>query len=411
MFNRKVLLVVVCSCLIIMINMGMRQGTGLFLQPMSSDLGTGRETFSFAVALQNLISGLPFVAIIADRYGSRRVAIVGALLYAGGLLLISTVASSMGLYLSLGLLVGVALSCTSFVVIVGAVAQIVPVEKQARVFGILTAAGSFGMFVVVPGIQYLLLQFGWRTSAMLLAGFVCLMGLLALVGLPKRDTSSAEARSEAKARDELEGTFAETLLRARKHSGYLLLNAGFFVCGFHVAFIATHLPAFLTDNAVSPAASATALSLIGLFNIFGSSLFGYLGDLYRKKFLLSLLYFSRAIVIGLLLLFPITNTSAIIFGGAIGFLWLATVPLTSGTVAQIFGSRYLSTLYGIVFFCHQMGSFLGVWLGGRVYDSTGSYTPVWIAAIALSLLATLLHLPISDQRVEIRKTKAVPVAN
>lgn len=410
MFNRKVLLVVVCGCLIIMINMGMRQGTGLFLQPMSSDLGTGRETFSFAVALQSLISGLPFVAIIADRYGSRRVAIIGSLLYAGGLLLISTVASSMGLYLSLGLLVGVALSCTSYVVIVGAVAQSIPLEKQARVFGILTAAGSFGMFVVVPGIQYLLLQFGWRTSAMLLAGFVCLIGLLAL-GLPKSDTSSAEARSDAKARDEIEGTFAETLLRARQHSGYLLLNAGFFVCGFHVAFIATHLPAFLSDNAVSPAAIATALSLIGLFNIFGSSLFGYLGDIYRKKFLLSLLYFSRAIVIGLLLLFPITNTSAIIFGGAMGFLWLATVPLTSGTVAQIFGSRYLSTLYGIVFFCHQMGSFLGVWLGGRVYDSTGSYTPVWIAAIALSLLATLLHLPISDQRVEIRKAKPLHAVN
>ena len=201
-----------------------------------------------------------------------------------------------------------------------------------------------------------------------------------------------------------EEPLARVLGRASRHVGYWLLTAGFFVCGFHVSFIATHLPAFLGDFGVAPMAGATALAMIGLANIFGSYIFGYLGDRFRKKFLLSFLYFSRAIVISLFLLLPITNVSAIIFGVVIGFLWLATVPLTSGMVAQIFGSRYLATLYGIVFFSHQLGAFLGVWLGGRLYDTTGSYNIVWMIAIALGVVAALLHLPISDGSVQVQRS-------
>ncbi|HRV94971.1 MAG TPA: MFS transporter, partial [Anaerolineae bacterium] len=226
----------------------------------------------------------------------------------------------------------------------------------------------------------------------IMAAIVSLIAVLAF-GFPNQPADNAQ--------DLLDGfepnSLPQILAKAGHHSGYWLLNAGFFVCGFHVAFIATHLPAFLADQGVSPMAGATALALIGLSNVFGSYFFGWLGDRYRKKTLLATLYFLRAIVITVFLMLPITNRSAIIFGGTIGFLWLATVPLTSGMVAQIFGSRYMTTLYGIVFFWHQVGSFLGVWLGGRVYDTTGSYNSVWIAAIGLGFVAAVIHLPISDQ--------------
>lgn len=391
MFSRKATFILLCSALIVIISMGTRQAFGLFLQPVSEHLGVGREVFSLAMALQNIIFGFPIVGIVADRYGSRWVAVMGALLYATGLLLISNVSSPTGLYLTLGLWMGIGLASISYVVILGAVGQVVPVEKRSTAFGLVTAAGSFGMFSVVPGAQWLLSSFGWQNALMILAGFVSLMALLAL-GFPSKPGgggSRADAGFE-------EHSLPQILLKARDNSSYWLLNAGFFVCGFHVAFIATHLPSFLTDNGVAAFASATALSMIGLFNIFGSSLFGYLGDRYRKKHLLSFLYFARAIVITLFLLIPLTSTSAIIFGCAIGFLWLATVPLTSGMVAQIFGSRYLSSLYGIVFFSHQIGSFLGVWLGGRIYDMSGSYNGIWIAGIVLGVVAAILHLPISE---------------
>jgi predicted MFS family arabinose efflux permease len=305
--------------------------------------------------------------------------------------------SPTGLYINLGVLAGTAIGCTSYVVVLGAAAQAVPPEKRSSTFGIITAAGSFGMFVVVPGVQWLVASAGWQTSFAALAVFVGITAILA-IGFPgKRAVPEGSPSTTA-----MEESQPLTLVlgRARRHSGYLLLTAGFFVCGFHVAFIATHLPAFLVDNSVSKMSGATALAMIGLFNIFGSYLFGYLGDHLRKKYLLSFLYFSRAVVITFFLMLPISNFSAITFGCAIGFLWLATVPLTSGIVAQIFGARYLSTLYGLVFFSHQIGSFLGVWLGGRIYDVAGSYTTVWIMAILLGVLASILHLPISDRAIE-----------
>ncbi len=389
--NRKATIVIFCSALIVFVSMGIRQSFGLFLSPISRDLGIGREVFSLAIAWQNLIFGLPILGIVADRFGPRWVVAGGALLYAVCFFLLSSVSSPPGLYTVLGVLMGIALSSISYVVVLGAVAQVVAPEKRASFFGLITAAGSFGTFAIVPGVQWLLSDLGWQSSFAFIALVAGASAFLA-IGIPQRGREVSPNTVESG-----DGSLLQALLQARGHSGYWLLNAGFFVCGFHVAFIATHLPAFLTDYGLSKMVGATALSLIGLFNIFGSYLSGQLGDRYRKKYLLSLLYLGRGLVISGFLFIPVTNTSALVFGSLIGFLWLATVPLTSGTVAQIFGSRYLSTLYGIVFFSHQIGSFLGVWLAGRVYDATGSYDLIWIAAILLAVTSSLVHLPIADK--------------
>jgi predicted MFS family arabinose efflux permease len=390
--------VIACGAAMVFISMGTRQSFGLFLQPITLDLAVGRETFSLAMAWQNLLFGLPLIGILADRFGPRKIAIGGGLLYALSFLLLSATGSPAGLYLNLGVLAGTAIGCTSYVVVLGAAARAVAPDKRTSMFGIITALGSFGMFAVVPGVQWLIASAGWQTSFGTLAAFVGLTAIFAL-GFPGNNSVSDGNPSQTEAEKTL--PLSLVLSSARRHSGYLLLTAGFFVCGFHVAFIATHLPAFLADNSVSKMAGATALAMIGLFNIFGSYLFGFLGDRLRKKYLLSSIYISRAIVISLFLVLPISNYSAIAFGCAIGFLWLATVPLTSGMVAQIFGIRYLSTLYGMVFFSHQIGSFLGVWLGGRVYDMVNSYDMVWILSILLGVIAAILHLPIVDQPVKI----------
>ncbi len=394
--HRKATLVIFCCALTVFISMGIRQSFGLFLPPISRDLAIGREVFSLAIAWQNLIFGLPVLGIVADHFGPRWVVAGGALLYAICFYLMSFVSTPLGLYTVLGALMGIALSSISYVVILGAVARVVAPEKRASRFGLITAAGSFGTFALVPGVQWLISRGGWQFSFAVLALIAGAMALLS-VGIPHRHRARSGVQLRPNPAES--GSLFQALLQARAHSGYWLLNAGFFVCGFHVAFIATHLPAFLTDHGLSKMAGATALSLIGLFNIFGSYLSGELGDRYRKKYLLSWLYLGRALVISGFLIVPVTNTSALVFGSFIGFLWLATVPLTSGTVAQIFGPRYLSTLYGIVFFSHQVGSFTGVWLAGRMYDATGSYDSIWIAAILLSLTSSLVHLPIADKPV------------
>ncbi|MEZ4614156.1 MAG: MFS transporter [Caldilineaceae bacterium] len=391
MLRFKAVIIIICGALMVLLSMGIRQSFGVFLQPITGDLGIGRESFSLAVAIQNIIFGLPIIGLLADRYGARWVAITSALLYVAGLALLGIVGSPTGLTLTLGVLIGVALSGTTYVVILGAVAQAVPVDKRSLAFGIITAMGSFGMFAMVPVSQQLLTLFGWRGAVTGLAVIVSGIVLLTFA-LPARPRQSA-----GWAADEQEPLF-QVLQKAWRNGSYWLLIAGFFVCGFHVAFIATHLPAYLTDNQVAASASAMALAMIGLGNVVGSFLFGYLGDHYRKKFLLSLIYFGRAVVITLFLVLPISNVTAVAFGAAIGFLWLGTVPLTSGMIGQLFGVRYLATLYGFVFFSHQIGAFLGVWLGGRVYDTTGTYTAVWIAGIALGLFAALVHLPITDKR-------------
>jgi MFS family permease len=390
MKNRLVILAILSAALAVMFSTGIRASFGLFLQPLSGTLGSGREVFSLAIAISNLIYGLPLVGILADRIGSRWVLVAGGLLYMGGLLLMSRITSAAGLNLTLGVMVGLALSATTYVVVLGAVGQLVPPERRSSTFGIITAAGSSGMFVVPPLAQLLLDNYGWQTALVALAGVVSIILLLAF-GLPNKpgghEVGTAVAPPEP---------FLQILKKAGSHTGYLLLVTGFFVCGFHVAFIATHLPAYLSYNGLPSFVGAGALSLIGGFNIVGSFFFGWLGDSYRKKYLLSFIYLGRAIVIGLFLLLPLTQVSALVFAGVMGFLWLATVPLTSGTVAQIFGVRYLSTLYGIVFLSHQVGAFLGVWLGGRIFDATGNYDPIWYAAIALGVVAAIVHTPISD---------------
>lgn len=398
MTDRKPTVVVLCGALMIIMSMGIRQTYGLFLQPISQDLVMGREVFSFAMALLSLISGLPLFGMIADRYGPRLVVQGGAILYATGFLLLSRITNPIGLYLTLGLTLGLALSSVSYVVVLGAVAQAVSPKRRSFAFGIITASGSFGMFALVPSVQWLISAVGWQTTFRILAAFLFAVVFLAF-GFPRHDRVRS-AQSKEDGHETL--SLTQILLKVRAHSGFWLLTSGFFVCGFHVTFIGTHLPAFLADNGISKMVGASTLSLVGLFNIFGSSFFGFLGDRIRKKYLLSFTYFSRACIISLFLLFPLSNISALLFGGFFGFLWLATVPLTSGTVAQIFGSRYLSTLYGIVFFSHQLGSFMGVWLGGRVYDTTGSYSIVWIMAIVLGVMSGIVHLPIKDKPIDLR---------
>ena len=389
----RFLLVLGCSSLMILLSMGMRQGMGLFLEPITSALGVDRETFSLAIAWQNLILALPLFGVLADVMGFRRVALLGGVVYGGGLWLASQSETAWGLYINLGGIVGVGIGLSGMIVVMGAVGQVAPPERRSTAFGIVTVAFSIGMFTMIPLLQFWIEKYGWSGALEVAGGVVLAISLLAL-GLPDK-TSYEKNNSQSKSDPEL--SLGKTLNGARTHSGYLLLNLGFFVCGFHVAFIGTHLPAFLQGEGVSASAASWALAMIGLFNIFGSLVFGRLGDSLSKKSLLSLLYALRTVVISLFLAIPLSDLTAIAFGAAIGFLWLATVPLTSGIVAQVFGTRYLTTLWAIVFFSHQLGAFLGVWLGGRVYDSTGSYTTVWLAAIALGLIAAVVHLPIREQ--------------
>ena len=386
--RRSTVFAIIAAALAVMLSTGIRQSFGLFVIPVSESLGTGRETYSLAIAWNSVIYGLPIVGIIADRIGSRIVLLAGGILYVVGLGLWSIIDSSGGLYLSVSVMIGIALSATSYVVVLGAVAQLVPPETRSRSFGIITAAGSSGMFVVPPLAKLLLDTRDWRFTMIVLAVIASVIILLGLV-LPKKAKMVGDSA-------EVQPSFLKLLNSARKHNGYLLLVAGFFVCGFHVAFVATHLPPYLTDKGFGDI-SAVALSLIGVFNLIGSYLFGWLGDFYRKKYLLSLLYFLRAIVFALFLFIPLTRVSGLVFASAIGFLWLATVPLTSGTVAQIFGSRNLSTMFGIVFFSHQIGAFLGVWLGGLAFDTLGTYDPIWYASIVLGIVAAVIHLPMTDE--------------
>lgn len=373
--------------------MGARQTFGLFLAPIVGDLSVTREAFGLAIAIQNLMWGVaqPFAGAVADKFGAGRVIVVGGLAYVAGLLLATVSTDPAGLYLSLGVLIGLGLSGTTFSVVLGAVGRAVTEEKRSMALGLATAGGSLGMFAFVPAGQAVLSSFGWIPAFATLAATAALMPMLAagLAGRPGRQQAHHPSRTP-------DPSLRAALVQAGKHNGYWLLNAGFLVCGFQLAFIATHLPAFLTDQRISSMTAAFALALIGFFNIVGTYLWGVLGGRYRKKYLLSMLYLARSAVIALFLVLPISNFSVLTFGTAIGLLWLGTVPLTSGLVMQIFGPRYLGTLFGVVFLSHQIGSFLGAWIGGYVYDSTGSYDIVWLAGIALGIAAALLHWPIAD---------------
>ncbi|MCW8333988.1 MFS transporter [Vibrio paucivorans] len=382
---------------ILVICLGIRQSFGIFMMPVSDFFGTGREFFSFAIALQNLLFGVfqPFVGMAADKWGAKRIIILGAVSYALGLYLTSIATEPSMLYLSLGVLVGLGLSATSYVIVLGAVAKVVPAEHAAKAFGLTTAAGSFGMFAMIPGAQTLMTEFGWQGA---LQGFAMLCTLMVAFALFMRTAKSSTTEQSNQA--EQSQTLKQALTEAFSHRGYWLIHIGFFVCGFHVMFIATHLPSYLADKHLPASSAAMALAYVGIFNIFGSYFWGVMGDRFSKRHVMSALYLMRTLVIGAFVTLPVTESTAAIFGGAIGFCWLGTVPLTSGLVRQIFGAKYLSTLYGLVFFTHQVGSFLGAWAGGRIYDYYGSYEPIWWSTVVLAFAAALIHLPINDKPVQ-----------
>uniref|UniRef100_UPI0030D94D44 MFS transporter n=1 Tax=Pseudomonas sp. EA_35y_Pfl2_R5 TaxID=3088690 RepID=UPI0030D94D44 len=375
------------ASLILALSLGIRHGFGLFLPPMSAEFGWGREVFAFAIALQNLVWGLtqPFTGALADRFGAKRTVIVGGVLYAIGLACMGLADSPLSLSLSAGLLIGIGLSGTSFSVILGAVGRAVPMEKRSMAMGIAAAAGSFGQFAMLPGTLGLLSWLGWSVALMALGLLVALIVPLAAM---LKDTPLPLTGQEQ--------TLGEALREACSHSGFWLLALGFFVCGFQVVFIGVHLPAYLVDQHLPALVGTTVLALVGLFNIFGTYIAGWLGGRMSKPRLLSALYLARAVVITAFILTPLTVWSAYAFGVAMGLLWLSTVPLTNGTVATLFGVRNLSMLGGIVFLFHQLGAFLGGWMGGYLYDHTGSYDLVWQIAVLLSLLAAALNWPVRE---------------
>jgi predicted MFS family arabinose efflux permease len=381
---------IACGAFIVLLSFGIRSSFGLFLQPMSLDLGWGREVFALAIAIQNLLWGLsqPFVGAIADKWGTARTILGGGLLYIVGVYLMSTTSSPAELYFSAGVLVGLGLSGTGFGAVLAAVGRSVPAERRSVALGITTAVGSLGQFLLPPIGQAFLSTYGWQSALALLA-FGSIAMLFAAGGLRGRVETSGQRQQ----------TIREALSEAGHHSGFLYLTAGFFVCGWHVAFIAVHLPAYLADGGIPTKVAAWCLALIGLFNVVGSYVAGVLGGRLSKKYCLSFLYLTRSVVILAFIMAPLSVGSALLFSAAMGLLWLSTVPLTSGLVAQIFGPRYMATLFGIVFLSHQVGSFLGVWLGGYLYDAYGSYDLIWWLSIALGLVAALLHWPIDEREV------------
>lgn len=383
--------ILLSGALILALSLGTRHGFGLFLAPMSAEFGWGRETFAFAIALQNLIWGIaqPFTGAIADRFGAMRTVVVGGILYAIGLVLMGYSDSAFSLSMSAGLLIGIGLSGTSFSVILGAVGRAVPLEQRSMAMGISAAAGSFGQFAMLPGTLGLISWLGWSAALLALGLMVAL--IVPLAALMKDKPLLMQGHEQ---------TLAEALREAAGHSGFWLLSLGFFVCGFQVVFIGVHLPAYLVDRHLPATVGTTVLALVGLFNVFGTYIAGWLGGRMSKPKLLTGLYLLRGVVIIAFLWAPLTVWTAYLFGIAMGLLWLSTVPLTNGTVATLFGVRNLSMLGGITFLFHQIGAFLGGWLGGYVYDHTGNYDLVWQISILLSLLAGLLNWPVRERPVE-----------
>jgi MFS family permease len=398
---RNPAVVLACACLILMLSLGTRQSFGLFLQPLSSGRGWGREIFAFAIAVQNLVWGLaqPFSGMIADKYGVGRVLVVGAILYALGLVLMPLSTTGVQLDLSAGLLIGLGMSGTSFSVVLGVIGRSLSPEKRSMGLGIASAGGSFGQFAMLPYGQTLITHFGWAAALSILAASVSFILLPALVLAGKNAVAKSAHDNQS---------VSEALHEAGGHKGFWYLISGFLVCGFQTVFIMLHLPAYLLDKGMTPVTGMIALALIGFFNIVGSYLAGYFGGLYSKKNLLAYIYLLRAAAIGLFMVLPITPATVYIFAAAMGSLWLGTVPLTNGLVAQIFGVKYLSTLFGIVFLGHQIGSFIGAWLGGYVFDLSGSYYAVWLTCIGLSVVAAVLCWPIDERQVARLNARETP---
>ena len=383
--------ILACGGMILMLALGTRQSFGLFLRPMSLDLGWGREAFSFAIALQNLVWGLamPFAGAVADRYGAGRVLVIGGLAYGLGLAAMATSATPLEFNLAAGLLVGLGLACTGFGVVLAVVARAFPPEKRSVAVGIAGACGSFGQFAMLPGSQALIAGYGWLAALLTL-------GALAFLVIP---LGAALAGRNAAAQ-ESDQSIGAALAEAMAHRGFWLLTGSFFVCGFQTIFVMTHMPAYLVDQGLTPAQGMSALAVIGLFNIFGSYSAGALGARHSRRLLLTWIYVARALAIGVYLAAPVSAAATYLFAAVLGLTWLATVPLTNSLVGQIFGVKYLSTLFSIAFLGHQLGAFIGAWAGGAIFDLTGSYRLVWLAAIALSVVAAALCLPVDERAIE-----------
>ena len=386
-----------CGGLILMLSLGLRHGFGLFLQPMTSDLHWGRETFALALAVQNLVWGAsaPFAGLLADRHGAGRVLAGSALLYVLGLALMAYPIAPWFFVLAAGVLIGLGLSGVTFSVVQGVIGRRYPPEKRSMALGISAAAGSFGQFALLPFTQWLLTGLGWHGALLVLAAVGLLMAPLAVGMVEKRGAHGGHLFQQSA---------GQAMREALGHRGYLYLTAGFFVCGFQVVFVGVHLPAYLADRGFPPHVAVIALALVGLFNIAGTWTTGWLGSRMPKRWILSAIYFGRAVVIALFLWLPMSLVTIYGFAILLGLLWLSTVPPTNGIVAGVFGTRYLAMLAGVTFFSHQIGSFLGAWLGGLLYDRTGSYDVVWWISIALGIAAGLLNLPIDER--EIRRPAA-----
>ncbi len=387
---RTPLIVIIAGCAISTTGFGIRSAFGLFLEPMTVSMNWDRETFALAMALQNLMwgIGLPFAGAIADKFGTVKVIIAGALVYSIGVWGMSVADTGVALYITGGILTGLGIAFSAFTLALTAMVRVVGEQKRSFVLGVGTAAGSFGQVLFSPLSQGFITAFGWNTALVILASITLLMIPMAIC-LP-----TSGATQEPHIHDQ---SLSEAIYEACHHRGYILLTSGFFVCGFHIAFITIHLPSYIKDLGLDPAIGAYALTLIGMMNIIGSILSGVAGQKWSKKYGLSVIYFARAMTITALLLLPKTPLVMLLFAGTMGILWLSTIPLTTGIVVQVFGLRYMGTLFGIVFLSHQIGSFMGAWLGGRIYDQTGSYDGMWWAGVVVGVLAAVIHLPINEQ--------------
>src|SRR4051794_27880562 len=398
---RTPFVIIACGCAIGMLSFGPRSSLGFFIQPMSRDFAWGRDVFGLAIALQNLLWGLgqPLAGAVADRFGTMRVMWGGALLYAGGLLLMRYAATPLSLDLGAGVMIGFGLAGCSFNLVLSAFTKLLPPERRGIALGFGTAAGSFGQFLFAPFGVAMIDNFGWQTPLMVFGGLMLLILPFSLaLSAPPATTTAAPASDQQ--------TFRTALIEAFGHRSYVLLVLGFFTCGFQLAFITVHLPAYLVDRGIPAQTGGWVIAAIGLFNILGSLSVGWLQNRVPKRYILSTIYFVRAVSIIAFISFPITTFSAIAFGAVSGLTWLSTVPPTSSLVALMFGTRWLATLYGFAFVSHQVGGFLGVWLGGLVFERFGSYTAIWWLSALFGVLSALINLPIVEKPVD----RGAPVA-
>jgi len=387
---------IVAGCLVAIVNFGIRSTFGFFTVPISEAHGWPREIFSFAIAMQNLIWGIatPIAGMLADRYGSARVLMAGAAVYCVGMVMMAFTTSVPMFNLGGGVLVGIGIAFSSFSIVMAALGRIVPPDRRSWAFGIATASGSLGQFIFAPLGAMLVSAYGWQQALVILAALSLLIILFAAPLLKQNTSGQRPTQGEA------DLTMKAAIGLAFGHRSYILLVSGFFVCGFQLAFIAVHMPPYLAEHGISKEFAGIAMGLIGLFNVVGSYVAGIIGGRGEKHLPLAIIYLVRAAITATFVLLPVTETTTLLFTCSMGLLWLSTVPLTMGLVTVMFGTRYMATLYGFVFVSHQVGSFLGVWLAGRLYDQFGSYDIVWWLSVGLGVFAFLVNLPIREQRVQ-----------